>query len=107
MKTEDLRESIRYRLPVGLPDETLSQRRGDRVSATTAVGDGVEELDQRREGDALPIRRGLRDQHAGAPVDRIGERLTQPRLADAGWREDRDEDARRVLARVLQGVVEH
>ena len=108
MHTEHLSESIRDGGSVCFVGEASSKCRSDRLGVgDRQVGRGGEELDQRRERHALSVRGRLRDEDAGAPPDSIGERLSEPGLADARWSEDRDEDARLTLDRVFQRVLQH
>lgn len=107
MNAEDLGESIRNGGAVGLARQTSSEARGDRLGVGRLYAGGIgEELDQRRERDAFSVGRRLGGQNAGAPVDRVRERLGEPRLADPGRSEDRDEDAGLGFDRVLQGMLE-
>ncbi len=61
----------------------------------------IEDLDERPVGDALAVREAAPAQDVGRVADSLEEVGDEPRLADAGRAEEREEPARAVGDRVL------
>ena len=93
---EDLREAIAHRGGVRLTDQPFAEPLGDLVGLSPGASRRLgQQLDQRREGDAVAVGGSLPDEDRRQALGRLPELRGQSRLPDAGRRQDRDENRRR------------
>ncbi len=75
-------------------DEVAVGLRGDGLEDRLLAADRPDEVVERHEGEAVPVRQAAGREDAGLVPDRVEQLAREPRLADAGRAVDRDDPAR-------------
>ncbi len=105
---EELREPIAHRGGVRLTDKPFAEPLGDLLGLSPGTSRRLgQQLDQRRERDAVAVGGGLPDEDRREVPRRLTELRGQSRLPDPRRRQDRDEDRRTRLDRIAQRLAQH